>query len=176
MNHVCVLSHSVVSTSLRSIDCRLPGSSVHGILQARILEWVAMPSSRSSSQPRDQTQVSCIAGRFFTVWATREAQESNILGNIYSDSENGLFHFSQSGECVIVFHVVWICISLMANGVENLSCAYWIFGWIAYFVSCLYNFILGFLSFSYWLLKGFLVKKRLFIWLLWLLVVAHGMF
>jgi len=44
-----------------------PGSSVHGILQARILEWVAMPFSRGSSQPRDQTQVSCIAGRFFTM-------------------------------------------------------------------------------------------------------------
>ena len=43
-----------------------------GILQARILEWVAMPSSRGSSQPRDQTQVSRIAGGFFTVWATRE--------------------------------------------------------------------------------------------------------
>jgi len=46
-----------------------------GILQARILEWVAMPSSRGSSQPRDQTQVSRIAGGFFTIWATREAQE-----------------------------------------------------------------------------------------------------
>ena len=46
-----------------------------GILQARMLEWVAMPSSRGSSQPRDQTQVSCIAGRFFTIWATREAYE-----------------------------------------------------------------------------------------------------
>ena len=46
-----------------------------GILQARILEWVAMPSSRGSSQPRDQIQVSHIAGRFFTDWATREAQE-----------------------------------------------------------------------------------------------------
>ena len=47
-----------------------------GILQARILEWVAMPSSRGSSQPRDWTQVSCIAGRFFTVWAIREAHKS----------------------------------------------------------------------------------------------------
>ena len=45
-----------------------------GILQARILEWVAMPSSRGSSQPRDWTQVSCIAGGFFTIWASREAQ------------------------------------------------------------------------------------------------------
>ena len=49
--------------------------TVHGILQARILEWVAFPFSRGSSQPRDQTQVSRTAGRFFTSWATREAQE-----------------------------------------------------------------------------------------------------
>ena len=52
-----------------------PGSSVCGILQARILEWVAIPFSKGSSWPRDQTWVSCIAGRFFTVWAIREAPE-----------------------------------------------------------------------------------------------------
>ena len=46
--------------------------TVHGILQVRTLEWVAFPSSTGSSQPRDRTQVSCIAGRFFTSWATRE--------------------------------------------------------------------------------------------------------
>ena len=50
--------------------------TVHGILQARILEWVAFPFSRGSSQPRDQTQVSLIPGRFFTSWATREAHYS----------------------------------------------------------------------------------------------------
>ena len=49
------------------LDRSLPGSSVHGILQARILEWVAMPSFRGSSQPRDGAWVSCIAGRFFTI-------------------------------------------------------------------------------------------------------------
>ena len=48
------------------MDCSLPGSSVRGILQARMLEWVAFPFSRRSSQPRDGTQVSRIAGRFFT--------------------------------------------------------------------------------------------------------------
>ena len=47
--------------------------NVHGILQARILEWVAFPFSRGSSQPRDRTQVSSIAGGFFTSWATRES-------------------------------------------------------------------------------------------------------
>ena len=49
--------------------------TVHGILQARILDWVAFPFSRGSSQPRDQTQVSRIAGGFFTSWVTREAPE-----------------------------------------------------------------------------------------------------
>ena len=49
--------------------------TVHGILRARILEWVAFPFFRGSSQPRDQTQVSHIAGGFFTSCATREAQE-----------------------------------------------------------------------------------------------------
>ena len=55
------------------MDCSLPGSSVHGIFQARALEWVAISFSRGSSRPRDWTCVSCIAGRRFTIWATREA-------------------------------------------------------------------------------------------------------
>ena len=54
-------------------DWSLPGSSVHGISQARILEWVAITFSRGSSQHRDQTWVCHFAGRFFTIWATREA-------------------------------------------------------------------------------------------------------
>ena len=55
--------------------CDLMDYAVHGILQARILEWVTAPFSRVSSQPRDQTQVSLIVGRLFTSWATREPQE-----------------------------------------------------------------------------------------------------
>ena len=55
------------------LDSKLPGSSVHGIFQARVLEWVAIFFSRGSSQPSDRTQVSRLAGRHFTVWATREA-------------------------------------------------------------------------------------------------------
>ena len=54
------------------MDCSLPGSSVHGISQARVLEWFAISFSRGSSWPRDRTQVSHIVGRRFTVWATRE--------------------------------------------------------------------------------------------------------
>ena len=67
-------NRSVVSNSLwfhDSMDCCLPGSSVHGILQARVLEGVAISFSRGSSQPRDRTRVSCIPGRCFNLWASR---------------------------------------------------------------------------------------------------------
>ena len=62
------------------MDCSASGSSVHGILQAKILEWFAILFSRGSSWPKDRTfQVSCIAGRFFTIWATRESYLSGKL-------------------------------------------------------------------------------------------------
>ena len=64
----------------------LPGSSVHGILQARILEWVAISFFRESSRPRDQTPVSSTAGRFFTNWAMREAQSESESHSVLSDS------------------------------------------------------------------------------------------
>ena len=64
-----VLVAQLCLTLCDRMDCSPPGFSVHGILQARILECVALPFSRRSSQPRDGTQVSCTAGRFFTVWA-----------------------------------------------------------------------------------------------------------
>ena len=54
------------------MDCSLPGFSIHGIFQERVLEWVAITFSRGFSWPRDWTQVSCIAGRCFTIWATKE--------------------------------------------------------------------------------------------------------
>ena len=66
--HTC--THTLITQSCPTLcdlmNCSLPGSSVHGILQAGILEWVATSFSRGSSQPRNQTPVSCIAGRFFT--------------------------------------------------------------------------------------------------------------
>ena len=66
------------------MDYSLLGSSVHGILQARILEWVAIFSTRGSSWPRDQTQVSCTPGRLFTIWAFREfyLEKVKAEGNI----------------------------------------------------------------------------------------------
>ena len=71
--------NSCIRLFASSMDCSPPGSSVHGILQARILELAAFPFSRGSSPPRHWTWVSCFAGRFFTIWATREAPNLIIL-------------------------------------------------------------------------------------------------
>ena len=74
-----------------SVNCSLPGSSIHGIFQAGVLEWDAISLSRGSSWPRDQTQASRTVGRRFTVWATREAfQKPNkcqswVLTHMVSD-------------------------------------------------------------------------------------------
>ena len=72
-------NHSVVSYSFRPQDC-----TVHGILQARILEWVAFPFSGGSSQPRDRTQVSHITGRFFTSWATGKPKNTGVVAYPFS--------------------------------------------------------------------------------------------
>ena len=70
---LCVSVTQSCPTPCDLMDYSPPSSSVHGIVQAKILEWVAIPFSRVSFWPRNQTWVSCIARRFFTVWATREA-------------------------------------------------------------------------------------------------------
>ena len=65
------------------VDCGPPGPSVHGILQARLLEWIVIPFARGSFWPRDQTRVSFTAGRFFTVWAAGKPRyNENILFNV----------------------------------------------------------------------------------------------
>ena len=76
--YLCVLVTQSCLTLWNPMDCNLPGSSVYGIILAKILEWVAIPFSKGSSRPRDWTWVSCIAGGFLTIWATREA---HILWN-----------------------------------------------------------------------------------------------
>ena len=78
-------------------DCSLTGSSVHGILQARLLEWVGIPFSRGSSQPRDRTQVSPIAGGFFTKshkWAEDSRIETNT-STVILLNPNNVLPFSQ---------------------------------------------------------------------------------
>ena len=76
--HVCVLNRFSRVWLCDPMDYSLLGSSVHGILQARILKWVAIPFSRGSSRPRDGTQVSHIADGFFIIWATKEDQNGGL--------------------------------------------------------------------------------------------------
>ena len=75
---VTVLITQSCPTLCDPMDCSLPGSSVYGILRARILEWVAIPFSRGSSWPRDRTWVSYIAGGFFIIWAITEILKKKI--------------------------------------------------------------------------------------------------
>ena len=83
-----VLVTQLCPTFCNLMDGSRPGSSVHGILQARTLEWVAIPFSKGSSWPRDGTRVSCIAGRFFIIWTTKEAQEMEKPRQIYGGDQS----------------------------------------------------------------------------------------
>ena len=65
------------------MDCSLPSSSVHEILQARILHWAAIPFSKGSSWPRNQTHISHTEGRFFTIWATEIFNNLNVAEKDY---------------------------------------------------------------------------------------------
>ena len=104
----CCLASKLCPAPCNPVDCSLPGSSVYGIFQAGILEWVAISFSRGTSWPRDQTRVSRIGGRRFTVWATREATcsivtfKSNNFPNVYKKLGDH-------------FHYTYICA----------SCVYW---------------------------------------------------
>ena len=110
------------------MNCSLPGSSVQGILQGRKLEWVAIPFSRGSSQPRDWTCVSWIAGRFFTILAIRDAPLCVVIINVnkarewpfprsrqqlYLGSEKGLYlayvsEYLGSWQCSISYLDWWL--------------------------------------------------------------------
>ena len=76
---MCTLVAQSCLTLSDSMHCSPPGFFVHWILQATILQWIAIPFSRISSQPRDQTQISHIGGRFLTIWATRKAWKWLII-------------------------------------------------------------------------------------------------
>ena len=81
------------------MDCNLPCSSIHGIFQARVLEWVAISFSRGSFRPRDRAQVSCIAGRHFTVWGTREDSYICVAESLCC-----------SPEIITALFVIWLCV------------------------------------------------------------------
>ena len=122
------------------MDCSLPGSSVHGILQARVLEWAAISFPRGSSQPRDWTWVSRIAGRCFNLWATRETTVIyQIMQNYFSKCLRQflirltrLYEMSSSWPALGIvkilatltglkrYFLVLICISLITDQLEHL--------------------------------------------------------
>ena len=81
--YMCLVAQSCL-TICDLVNCSPSGSSVHGILQARILEWVAISFSRKSSLSRDQTHVSCIAGGLFILWAIRDIEWVNNEVLFYS--------------------------------------------------------------------------------------------
>ena len=92
------------------MDCSLPGSSVHRIPQARILEWVVIPFSRGSSRPRDWTRVSCITDSFFIVWATRETLKKGSF-KMFGNGQDR-FSFTASSYHLSPFHVSWFDLNL----------------------------------------------------------------
>ena len=102
-----------MSDSCNTMDSSPPGSSVHEILQARIVEWVVISFSRVSSRPRTQTWVSCIAGRFFANWATRECPCLN--SRIYF-----LIVFIYRMSYIYIHICIYICILY----VSNICCIY----------------------------------------------------
>ena len=93
------------------VTCQAPLSM--GILQAKILEWVAMPSFKGCSQPRDWTQVSCIVGRFFNVWATRVF---NILA-VFLVSHFSLLVYRNTVECCVFI----VCLTSLLNSHKSIK-------------------------------------------------------
>ena len=107
-----VLVAQLCPTLCAPTDCSPPGFSLQGILQARILEWIAISFSRGTSQPRGWTLVSCIAGRFFTVWATGKSMcftmFLHLLENQYNHIVLRTVKRSLRNEWPIQSHIQWI--------------------------------------------------------------------
>ena len=104
---VKVLVAQLCPTLCDLMDCGLPGSSVHGILQARILRWVVIPFSRGSSRPGDRTCASCTAGGFFNIWATRLAvwpYENELIRERKRTSEEGIKSKVKTNNTLKILH------------------------------------------------------------------------
>ena len=93
-------------TLCNPMDSSPPGSSSHGILQAKILEWIVIPFCRGSSQSWDQTQVFCISGRLFSIRATREAPIYLIIKGIFWQRNIYTFYYHVIQITNIVFHPI----------------------------------------------------------------------
>ena len=101
-----------MSDSMRSMDCSPPCSCVHGILQARILGWVAMPFAKGSSRPSDRTCMSYVAGGFFTIeppWKPYERTRDDaykVSNKNYSYSFHYLYLISEVLHTIVAFHFI----------------------------------------------------------------------
>ena len=100
------------------MDYSLPYFFIHGVFQARILEWVAILFSRESSQPRDQTLVSCMAGRFLTVWATRKPSFCLAKLGIFPNSSNFDLWYTKpwisKTDCPFIFLILFLWLNILA--------------------------------------------------------------
>ena len=109
-------------TLCNPMDCSPPGFSVHGILQARILEWVAISFFRESFQSSDQIRVSCIAGGFFTIWATREDPVYYLIlfeNHCYNYAELPIWHLGKKNNSFgtsLVVQWLRLCFHCRGNG------------------------------------------------------------
>ena len=121
------------STLCDSMDCSLPGSSVHGIFQAIVIEWIAISFPRGSSWPRDRTRVSHIVDRCLTIWATREVPSHIPLAFKvkFPGVSQSLCHISQVGKSVVgprafaaVQELLWYNCSPLCG-----SPAWYLYGW-----------------------------------------------
>ena len=153
--NVKVLVAQSCGTLCDPMDCSPWGSSVHGILQERILEWVAIPFSRGSSWLRDQMRVSCIAGRFFTTGAMRE-----VLGQIKTGASTLIPFICDLFICLCIYHLSLYHICLLIIYISTysgiyLSLIYHIYHLSLYLSSLsayyLYIHLFWYLSFTYYI-------------------------
>ena len=131
-----VLVHQSCPTLCDPTDYSLPGFSVSGILQARILEWIAIPFSRGSSQPREQTWVSCIAGRFFTVWTTGKTNQGSNPNPLHWKHRVFFFFFFTMIK-VFTFIYLFIFISWRLITSQHFSGFCHTLTWIIHEVTCI---------------------------------------
>ena len=125
------------------LDCSPSGCSVPGILQVRILEWVAMPFSRGSSQPRDRTWVFCIAGRFFTIWAGQVSDGVSSVARLKQacaeEALLALFSYCADSSRVHSLRKAWLPLVMILRAVPYLALkgSTWDLGWTTSFPSIL---------------------------------------
>ena len=150
---MCVLVTQSCLTLCDPMDCSLPGSSVHGILQARVLEWVAIPFSRGSSPPRDQTRVSYLTGRFVYCLSHQGSLGflnpwhnafHLVLKNSSSDSASSLFSLLSSFGISMTLHITpSYCLCCSPFRLYFLSLTRLLFWWFSSGLSssshCLFN-------------------------------------